>query len=160
MHYGAQCLLINRHQYSQTITAFATKACVLATKSGMFNFCEACAAICCESNLWKLRTQYTESIFCPSEKKTKTKELFYDNDFRKVFVYNSTPDALHDLDTSERKRPRNRTYDGCLWKPAKHNKVRTSKQLRLVASTETFKFKSGLRIRVKKTHVAWFSMQE
>ena len=111
----------------------------------MFNFCEACAAICCESNLWKLRTQYTESIFCPSEKKTKTKELFYDNDFRKVFVYNSTPDALHDLDTSERKRPRNRTYDGCLWKPAKLNKVRTSKQLRFVANTETFNGNLALR---------------
>ena len=35
-------------------------------------------------------------------------------------------------------RPHNRPYDACLWKPAKHNKVGTSKQLRFVASTETF----------------------
>ena len=36
------------------------------------------------------------------------------------------------------KRPRNKFNDGCLWKPAKCNSVRASKQLQFVAITETF----------------------
>ena len=42
------------------------------------------------------------------------------------------------MHTSECKIPHNRTYDGYLWKPAKRNKVRTSKQLQFAASTKTF----------------------
>ena len=32
----------------------------------------------------------------------------------------------------------NKPNNGCLWKPAKHNSVWASKQLRFVAITETF----------------------
>ena len=35
------------------------------------------------------------------EKKSKTKEQFYNNNFRKVTVYNAIPDALSDLHTSK-----------------------------------------------------------
>ena len=35
-------------------------------------------------------------------------------------------------------RPRNKPCGACLWKPAQRNEVRASKQLRSVASTETF----------------------
>ena len=62
------------------------------------------------------------------KKKRKTKEQFY-NDFRKVVVYNSKPDSLLNLRASENKRPRNRTYDGCLQKLGQGMKVRTSKIL-------------------------------
>ena len=78
-----------------------------------------------------------KKIFCLSEKKSSTKELFY-NDFRKVIIYNSIPDALHDLHASKYKRPHNRPYDACLWKSAKRNKARTSKQPRFIASPEPF----------------------
>ena len=47
-------------------------------------------------------------------------------------------DALRYLHASKYKRPRNKPNDGCLRKPAKRNGVRTSKQLRLVATTEAF----------------------
>ena len=42
------------------------------------------------------------------------------------------------FNASKYKRPRNKPNDGCLWKPAKRNSVRASKQLRFVAITETF----------------------
>ena len=42
-------------------------------------------------------------------------------------------------------RPRNKPNDGCLWKPAKRNSVRASKQLRFVAITETFNGNQALR---------------
>ena len=45
---------------------------------------------------------------------------------------------LNGLHTSERIRPHIRTYNGCPWKPAERNQIRTSKQLQLAASTETF----------------------
>ena len=51
------------------------------------------------------------------------------NDFQKVVTFNSIPDALRDLHASKYKRPRNKPGDGWLWKPAKRNNVRTSKQL-------------------------------
>ena len=50
----------------------------------------------------------------------------------------------------------NRTYDGCLWKLAKRYNVRTSKQLRFVASTETFNGNQALSTR-HSTHV-WFKV--
>ena len=68
------------------------------------------------------------------KKKSKTTKQFF-KEFRKAVIYNSIPDALP---TSECKRPHNKTYDGCLWKPTERNKVRTSKQLRIVGTTETF----------------------
>ena len=110
--------------------------------------CEAWAAICCDCNQWKPRTQCTkQKIFSNLPKKSKAKKNFYSNDFRKVVIYNSAPDALRDFHTSECKRPHNRTYDGCLWKPAEHNKVHTSKQLQLAASTETL-----METRLKDSH--------
>ena len=39
-HNSARWLKMYGHQWSQAITAFATKACELATKSHMLNFCE------------------------------------------------------------------------------------------------------------------------
>ena len=47
-HNNARCLTMYGHQCSQSIPVFATKAGELATKSHMLNFCEACAAICCD----------------------------------------------------------------------------------------------------------------
>ena len=44
---------------------------------------------------------------------------------------------LRDLHTFKCKRPHDIPYDACLWKLAKHNKGRTSKQLKFVASAET-----------------------
>ena len=75
----------------------------------------------------------TEIYFLPSRKKSKTKEQFCNNHFRKVVIYSLIQDALRDSHTSECKRPYNRTYDGCLGKPAEGKKVRTSKQLRFVS---------------------------
>ena len=94
-----------------------------------------CAVICCDCNLWKPRMQCTGNICCPSEKKARPRNFFITTTF---IIYNPIPDALHDLHTSECKRTHHRTYDGCRWKPAECNKVRTSKQLRFVANTETF----------------------
>ena len=42
-HNSARWLTMYGHQCSQAIPAFAIKACVLATKSHMLNFCEVCA---------------------------------------------------------------------------------------------------------------------
>ena len=99
--------------------------------------CEACAAICCDCDLWKPITQDTKKIFCPPEKKSKAKNEKYNNDFRKVIASGWIPDALLDLYTSKYKRRRNKPNDGSWWKLAKCNNVHTSKQLRFVASTET-----------------------
>ena len=74
-----------------------------------------------------------QKYFLPSRKKSKTKEQFCNNHFRKVVIYSLIQDALRDSHTSECKRPYNRTYDGCLGKPAEGKKVRTSKQLRFVS---------------------------
>ena len=114
--------------------SLCNKTCVFASKSHMLSFCEACAAMRCGCNLCKPRTQYTKNIFWPPEERSKTEEQFYNDDFRKVVIYNSISDALRDLHTSECKRP----YGGCLWKPAVRHKVRTSQQLWFVTSTETF----------------------
>ena len=99
--------------------------------------CKGCATICCDYDLWKPSTQGAERIFCTPEKKSKAKEQFYNNDFRKVVIDNSILDAQRDLHTSKYKIPPSRPYDASLWKPAERNKVCTSK-LRFVASTETF----------------------
>ena len=55
-------------------------------------------------------------------------------------------DALHDLHTSKYKRPRNQPHDDCLWKPAKRNNILMSKQLRFVASIETFNGNQALEL--------------
>ena len=89
------------------------------------------------NELWEPITQDIKQS-CPSKKKSKAKSKSYNNDFRKIIISNLIPDALRDLHTSKYKRPLNKPSDGCLCKPAKRNSVRTSKQLRFVASTETF----------------------
>ena len=80
-HNGAQCLSIDGHQWSQAITAFVLKACVLATKSQTLNFCEAYAAICCCCDLREPITQDTE-IFCfkaQNQKYNNDQEARYDS---------------------------------------------------------------------------------
>ena len=73
------------HQLSQTIPPFAAKACEVATKSHMLNFCEACAAICCDCDLQKPTTRETKKIFCP-KKKSESKNKKNNDDFRKVVI--------------------------------------------------------------------------
>ena len=108
--------------------------------------CKACAAICCDCNLWKPKMQFAEKIFCPPKKwaKQKTKK---NNDFRKVIISDQIPDALRDLHASKYNRPRNKPNDGCLWKPVKCRSVRASKQLQFVAITETFNENQALGLR-------------
>ena len=113
-----------------------SKACVLASKYHMLNFCETCAAIWCD--LWKPKTQDTKWFSVLQKKRVKLKTKKYNNDFRKVVIFNSILDALRKLHTSKYKWPRNKPDDGCLWKAAKRNAVCTSKQLQFVASTKTF----------------------
>ena len=48
-HHSARCLKMYGYQWSQAITVFATKACELATKSHMLNFCEGL----CRDMLWQ-----------------------------------------------------------------------------------------------------------
>ena len=77
MHNGALCFPIYGHQWSQSIPAFATKACELATKMHMFNFCETCAAICCEWPI-EIDNEGHKKDFLPFEKKRaklKTKNI-------------------------------------------------------------------------------------
>ena len=128
-HNSARCLTTYGHQCSQAIPAFAIKPCVLATKSHMLNFCEACASMCCDCDRWDFRS---------SEKRAKLKTKKCNNDFRKVVISNAIPDAFRDLHSFKYKRPRNKPNDGCLWKPAKCNSVHARKLLRFVASSKTF----------------------
>ena len=79
----------------------------------------------------------TQKDFLSSEKKSNAKNIKYNNDFRKVVIPNQIPDALCNLRTSKYNRPHNKPNDGCLWKPAKHNSVRASKQPRFAVITET-----------------------
>ena len=136
MHNCTRCLSMYGLHCSQAILAFAIKTCALATKSHMLNFCEACAAICCD--LWKPITQDTEYFSFFRKKEISLKQKKYNGDFRKVVISNSTPGALRDLHTSNYKGPRNNPDNDCLWKPAKRNNVRTSKQLRFFVTTEIF----------------------
>ena len=142
------------HQWSQAITAFATKACELATKSHMLNFCEGL----CRGMLWlwpiETNNARKNKISCLSERKSKAKN---NDNVRKVVISDKMqetkknfwppkkkgkakkkmPNAIRNLHASKNKRPRNKPHDGCLWKPAKRNNVRMNKQFRVVASTET-----------------------
>ena len=62
--------------------------------------------------------QDTKKIFCSLKKSNAKKQKKYNNNFRKVVIVKPS--------------------DSYPWQPAKCNNVRTSKQLRFVASTETF----------------------
>ena len=67
-------------------------------------------------------------------------------EYRKYFLFSGKEEQNQRTILLERlsecKSPHNRTYNGCLWKPAKCSKVRASKQLRFVVSPETFNGKS------------------
>ena len=56
------CHSMYGHKCSQAIPAIAIEACVLATKSHVLNFFEACAAIYCDCDLWEPITQVTKII--------------------------------------------------------------------------------------------------
>ena len=140
-HHNARCLMMYGHRrlWSQAIPAFETKVCDLATKSHMLNFCEG---LCRDMLwLWSIKTYNgRKKDFLSSEKEAQSQKQKKNNDdFRKVVISDKIPDALRDLHVSKYKRPRNKPHGGCLWKPAKRNSVRASKQLRFVAITETFK---------------------
>ena len=122
----------------QAIPTFTTKACKLATKSHMLNFCEGLRGLCRNMLwLWSIETNNSRNkkYFLVPKKRAKPKN---NDDFRKVVISDWIPDALRDLHASKYKRPRNKPNAGCLWKPTKRNGVRASKQLRFVAITETF----------------------
>ena len=75
-HKGARCLTMYGHQWSQAITAFATKACELVTKSHMLNFREGLRGLCREMLwLWSIETNNARNKkdFLSSEKKSKAK---------------------------------------------------------------------------------------
>ena len=92
------------HQCSQAIPAFAIKPCVLATKSHMLNFCEACAAMCCICHLG-------EPIMQKAKRFSVLRKKRPNSDFRKVVISSSIPDGLHKILTSKYKRPRNKPND-------------------------------------------------
>ena len=152
-HNSARCLKMHGHQCSQAITTFATKACELATKSYMLNFCEGLRDLCRDILwLWPIETDYAKHkkyfLSCKKRAKLKTKNIT--TTFGKsLFLIKYIPDALRDLHASKYKRHRNKPDDGWLWKPAKPNKIRMSKQLRFVAITETFNRKPGLTVSVQ-----------
>ena len=67
---------MDEHQWSQTIPAFRTKACELATKSHMLNFCESLRGLCHEMLwLWPIEIDNAghKKIFCPPKKRAKQK---------------------------------------------------------------------------------------
>ena len=75
-HNGARCLTMYKHQWSQSIPAFAIKACELATKSHMLNFCERLRGLCGDMLwLWSIETNNARNRkdFLSSEKKSKAK---------------------------------------------------------------------------------------
>ena len=73
-HNAARCLTMYGHQCSQAIPVFAIKACVLATKLHMLNFCEACAAICCYCDLWEPITKVKTLFFFFEKKEQNSKQ--------------------------------------------------------------------------------------
>ena len=83
---NGRCLSIYRHQCSQAVPAFATKACVLATKSHMLNFCEACVAICCECDLWQPIMQVTKRFSVRKKSKTQNKKNITTTSGKSLFL--------------------------------------------------------------------------
>ena len=79
-HNGARCLTMYGHQSTQTITAFATKACEVATKSHMLNFCEGLRGLCRDMLwLWSIETNIARkkkvSVLRKKRAKLKTKKI-------------------------------------------------------------------------------------
>ena len=79
-HNVSRCLSMYGQHCSQAISAFAIKACELATKSHMLNFCEACVAICCDCDLWSPIIQDTKrfSVLRKKRAKLKTKNTTFE----------------------------------------------------------------------------------
>ena len=94
MHNGTQCLSMYRHHSSQVIPAFAMKACVLATKSRMLNFCDACAAICGNCNLRELIMQVTKT-FSVCQKKQRSKQINITMTFGKSLLLTQNQYAIY-----------------------------------------------------------------
>ena len=108
-HSGARCFLIHKYHCSQAIPAFATKACALASKWHLLKISEGMRyAVTATYGNWERKIQKKFRTF--EKKESKTKEQFYNNDFRKVIFSNAIPYALHDLPTSKCKRHHNRPY--------------------------------------------------
>ena len=119
---SAWCLSIYGQQCSQAITAFATKACALATKSHMLNFWERMRGLRCDMPwLWPMGTANAgnKMIFLFSEQKARPEKKKYSSDFEKVVISNLIPDVLRDLHSSKYRRSRYKSNDDCLWKPKK-----------------------------------------
>ena len=67
------------------------------------------------------------------QKRARQKKYFITTNFEKSLFMTQCRMRVCDLHTFRLKIPRNKPYDGYLWKPAKGNIARTSKQLRFVA---------------------------
>ena len=131
-----------------TNPSLCNKSLRARNKVAHVEFCEGIRGLCRDMLwLWPMRTDNAghKNDYLSSEKKEQGSK--HKNDFREVVVSNSIPHVLRDSHTSKYKRPRNKTNDGCLWKPAKRNNVRTSKQLRFVANTEILNENQALRPR-------------
>ena len=75
-HNVARCLSMYGHHCSQAIPAFAIKACVLATKLHMLNFCEGLRGLCRDMLwLWSIETNNARNKkrFSVLRKKIKAK---------------------------------------------------------------------------------------
>ena len=68
------CHSMYGHKCSQAIPAIAIEACVLATKSHVLNFFEACAAIYCDCDLWEPIMQVTKMISVLRKAKQSSKQ--------------------------------------------------------------------------------------
>ena len=110
----------------------------------------------CRNMLWLVKTDHAghKEIFCPPKKRAKLETKQHGNNFWKVVISNSLLNALRNLHTSKYKRPHNKPDDGCLWKPAKHKNVRTSKQLRFFGKTQH----TNLLLLLTSLH-SWLSNQ-
>ena len=76
-HNNARCLTMYGHQWSQSIPAFATKACEVATKSHVLNFCEGLRGLCRDVLwLWSIETNNARNkkSFLSSEKKGQSQK--------------------------------------------------------------------------------------
>ena len=74
---SARCLTMYVHQWTQTITAFATKACKVATKLHMFNFCECLQGLCRDMlRLWSIEINNArkKKIFCLPKKNEQSRK--------------------------------------------------------------------------------------
>ena len=77
-HNSSRCHKMYGHQWSQAITAFAIKACELATQSHMLNFCDGLRSLCRNMLwLWSIKTNNARNkkYFPSSEKKEQSQKL-------------------------------------------------------------------------------------